>query len=125
MKSISLMSAFCTILLFLCSFSSKTKQSEWGAWNSFTGYPNIEFRVKNIGYNSYAKKWQWNFQFRNSYSRTVTFNYGYTSAYGNCVKNHTIYRLAPGEKSGEAGGLIDEANRISLCIDKVEFSNSK
>ncbi|MCI2228121.1 hypothetical protein MC378_03000 [Polaribacter sp. MSW13] len=47
----------------------------WGSWNTTDCLKGLDFRVKNDGYNKYAKKYKWNIEFRNRYREKIHLNY--------------------------------------------------
>lgn len=111
---------FLMAIISIAVVSFKNAQQEnWSRWNSSANYPGIEYRTRKNSYNDYAKKWQWDIQFRNSYSRTATFSYGYSSTIANCKTDHTEYKLPAGKSSDITSFLSYESSTIWICIDNV------
>ena len=50
-------------------------QSGWGSWNSTDCLRGLDFRVRNDGYNKYAKKNRWSIEFRNRYRENIHLSY--------------------------------------------------
>ena len=87
-----LLIVFCGILLM--SFSDKNdkptitdfikieipldnvnQKTGWGTWNTTDCLRGLDFRVRNDGYNKYAKKTRWSIEFRNRYKKKIHFSY--------------------------------------------------
>jgi len=81
---------FCGMLLL--SFSNKKEESVeinsmkieipldksiegWGSWNTTDCLRGLDFRVRNDGYNKYAKKYRWSIEFKNRYKESLHFSY--------------------------------------------------
>lgn len=121
-KKIFYFVAVTLIVVALFSFKN-TPQDGWSRWNTFPSHTGIDYRVQKGDFNKYAQKWQWNYQFRNRYQKTVTFKYSCksTAERNNCVPDHMKYGLRAGEESDVASMLINESNNIWVCIGDVTF----
>ncbi|WP_299665318.1 hypothetical protein [uncultured Polaribacter sp.] len=47
----------------------------WGSWNTTDCLEGLDFRVRNDGYNKYAKKTRWSIEFRNRYREKIHLSY--------------------------------------------------
>lgn len=97
-------------------------QSDWGEWKAIPAYNGILFRVKKGDYNQYSQKYYWYFQFKNQYTKEVTFNYGYTPIDQSYTCNPNHYKdLQAGEVSDVTGDLLAENNRVYVCVGDVKW----
>ena len=64
-----------TELLLKIDLSEDVDAQGWGSWNTTSCLKGLEFRVRNGGYNNYAKKYKWYIQFRNRYKEKIYFSY--------------------------------------------------
>ena len=113
---------------FFTTTSFKKPTGEWGNWISVNAaYSGIECRVRRGEYNPYARKYQWDVQFKNRYSRKVTFHYGMTALNesNNCelAQRHSLDANETDNNDNIHGFLINEVNSVHVCLGKVEFGN--
>lgn len=54
---------------------NKVASQGWGSWSTTDCLRGLDFRVKNDGYNKYAKKYRWSIEFRNRYRQKIHFSY--------------------------------------------------
>ena len=127
-KSIQLLLFVVIIITSLTTTSFKKATNDWGNWTSPNArYDGIEVRVRRGDYNNYAKKWQWDLQFRNRYNKKVTFQYGCTASNDrNSCRTEQRTSLDANETEGNddvRSFLLNEVNTVYVCLDRVEFGN--
>jgi hypothetical protein len=64
-----------TELLLKIDLPTDVDAQGWGSWNTTDCLRGLDFRVRNDGYNKYAKKYRWSIQFRNRYKEKIHFSY--------------------------------------------------
>ncbi len=64
-----------TELLLKIELPTDVDDQGWGSWNTTDCLRGLDFRVRNDGYNKYAKKYRWSIQFRNRYKEKIHFSY--------------------------------------------------
>lgn len=64
-----------TELLLKIDLPENLKEQSWGRWNTTDCLRGLDFRVRNDGYNKYAKKYRWSIQFRNRYKKKLHLSY--------------------------------------------------
>jgi hypothetical protein len=109
--------------LFFLNASFQTSSENWGNWSYIeSAYPGIEVRVARGDFNEYANKYHWDIQFRNRYSKSVQFNYGYTATNerGQCNPDHRKH-IEPGETSDITAGLINDVYMVHFCMGNLKF----
>ncbi len=114
------------VIITLTATSFKNVTDEWGKWSSpNVKYEGLEVRVRRGDYNPFAKKWQWDLQFRNRYTKKVTYNYGCVESYNrnNCKLESRNSIEANETDSYTYSFLLNEANTVFICLDKVEFGD--
>lgn len=118
-----------TILLVIVSvtvIAFKNATDDWGKWSSpNVKYEGLEVRVRRGDYNPYSKKWQWDLQFRNRYTKKVTYSYGCVESYNrnNCKLEERNSIEANETDTYTYSFLLNEANTVFICLDKVEFGD--
>jgi hypothetical protein len=112
------------MLIAICLFnfaSIPAQKTDWGAWNN-TQYNGIDFRVKCLSYNDYAKKYTWDIQFRNRYQKTVYFNYAYAEPETTVTRTTNRGSLSSGNTGSGHQELLNtscNSSYVKVYIDKV------
>ncbi|OSY89497.1 hypothetical protein WH52_02360 [Tenacibaculum holothuriorum] len=111
-----------TIVLKIDIDESKTG---WGNWNRTDCLRGLDFRVRNDGYNKYAKKYRWSIQFRNRYRDDIHFSYKAVAPnekYDIRSSGRTTDRVHV--DSGDTRGsyyLVRSGNSIYVYINKIRL----
>ncbi|ARV14318.1 hypothetical protein [Polaribacter sp. SA4-12] len=98
----------------------------WGNWNTTDCLRGLDFRVKNDGYNKYAKKYRWSIQFRNRYKQKIHFSYKAVSPnekYEIKQSGKTTDRIHVDGNNGTKGSyyLVKSGSSIYVYVNKIRI----
>ena len=100
----------------------------WGSWNTTDCLRGLDFRVRNDGYNKYAKKYRWSIQFRNRYRENIHFSYKAVAPnekYEIKRSGRTTDRLHVNANNGTRGSyyLVKSSSSIYVYINKIRIGS--
>ena len=98
----------------------------WGSWNTTDCLRGLDFRVRNDGYNKYAKKYRWSIQFRNRYRENIHFSYKAVAPnekYEIRRSGRTTDRLHVNGNNGTRGSyyLVNSSSSIYVYVNKIRI----
>ncbi len=98
----------------------------WGSWNTTDCLRGLDFRVRNDGYNKYAKKYRWSIQFRNRYKEKIHFSYkavAPSEKYEIRRSGRTTDRLHINGDYGTRGSyyLVKSSNSIYVYVNRIRI----
>jgi len=93
----------------------------YGAWHAVEGWPDLQWHVKRVEYNSDAKKYHWNIEFKNDYTKTITFECGMGET-GTTPPLHDELTIKAGS-TGWTWYLIGSHDNVAVTVGKVHFGN--
>ena len=98
----------------------------WGYWNTTDCLRGLDFRVRNDGYNKYAKKYRWSIQFRNRYREKIHFSYKAVSPnekYEIRRSGRTTDRLHVNGNNGTRSSyyLVKSGSSIYVYINRIRI----
>jgi hypothetical protein len=102
------------------------KQKKWGSWNTTDCLRGLDFRVRNDGYNKYAKKYRWSIEFRNRYRKKVYFSYKAVTPsqkYDIRRTGKTTDRVSVKGNNGKRGSyyLVRSERSIYIYINRIRI----
>lgn len=105
---------------------SDIKLRDWGSWNTTDCLRGLDFRVRNDGYNKYAKKYRWSIQFRNRYRERIHFSYKAVSPnekYEIRKSGRTTDRLHIEGNNGTRGSyyLVKSGSSIYVYVNRIRI----
>jgi len=103
------------LLILFCSSFAFGQKTTWGAWEQNPCYKGIWFRVKLRSYNSAAKQYEYDHEFKSTYNVTVTFTYDIKDSAGD---GRTT--IKPGQTSS-SWNFLPYNGRVNYSLNKVCF----
>lgn len=115
-----------TELLLKIDLPKDTDAQGWGSWNTTDCLRGLDFRVRNDGYNKYAKKYRWSIQFRNRYKEKIHFSYkAVAPSEQNEIRRsgRTTDRLHINGNYGTRGSyyLVKSKNSIYVYVNRIRI----
>lgn len=115
-----------TELLLKIDLPTEVDAQGWGSWNTTDCLRGLDFRVKNGGYNKYAKKYRWSIQFRNRYKEKIHFSYkavAPSERYEIRRSGKTTDRLHVNGNHGTRGSyyLVKSSNSIYVFVNRIRI----
>lgn len=98
----------------------------WGSWNTTDCLRGFDFRVKNDGYNEYAKKYRWSIEFRNRYREKIHLSFKAVSPnekYEIKESGKTTDRIHVNGNSGtyKTYYLVNSSSSIYVYVNKIRI----
>ncbi|WP_339685342.1 hypothetical protein [uncultured Nonlabens sp.] len=103
------------------------QEGKWGSWNLTDCLRGLDFRVRNDGYNKYAKKTRWSVEFRNRYEENIHFStkmVAYRDRAEIKRSEKTTDRIHVDGRNGTNGSyfLVDDPNSVYVYINRIRIS---
>lgn len=113
-------------LLLKIEFPKDADSQGWGSWNTTGCLVGLDFRVRNNGYNEYAKKYRWSIQFRNRYKKKIHFSYKAVAPndrYDLIRSGKTTDRIHVKRNYGTriSNYLVKSSNSIYVYVNKIRI----
>lgn len=113
-------------LLLKIDLPTEVDEQGWGSWNTTDCLRGLDFRVRNDGYNKYAKKYRWSIQFRNRYKQKIHFSYkavAPSEKYEIRRSGRTTDRLHVNANYGTRGSyyLVKSSNSIYVYVNRIRI----
>lgn len=110
----------------LIKINLENNEQGWGSWNTTDCFRGLDFRVKNDGYNKYAKKYRWSIEFRNRYKEKIHFSYkavAPSEKYEIRKSGRTTDRLHVNGNYGKRGSyyLVKSGSSIYVYVNRVRI----
>lgn len=119
---------FLSAFIILLSSASSLAQTDWGYWHETDCLKGLEFRVKRLEYNQYAKKYKWAVQFRNKYQQDIHFN---------CIavepqrereikasgKTSDRIHVKANNDNGHAWFLVDSPSSVYVFVNRIRIGD--
>ncbi len=104
-------------------------QGDWGDWQQTDCLNGLEFRVKRLEYNQYAKKYKWAIQFRNLYNENIHFNCVAVepereSEINASGKATDRVHVSANNENGHAWFLVDSPNSVYVYLNRIRIGSN-
>lgn len=103
------------------SFKNLSLSGDYGNWQTTSCFKGVDFCVRKVEYNEYAKKYKWLVKFRNRYYEDVHFDCKLTESYINSAKGTDRVHIKANSEGGESWFLVNEANSVNLFVNSLRM----
>ncbi|MGH9903421.1 MAG: hypothetical protein ACRD68_16565 [Pyrinomonadaceae bacterium] len=96
---------------------------EYGAWRSTGNWSGLDFRVRCVSYNEYARRSEWQAEFRNRYRQKINFSFELTDqgAHNPRLTHRTSVRSGDTDWTWKLLYTPCGGNTISVWVGQVRF----